>query len=97
MCWFSDTKTLVARGKYIIRHTSNEAKAIVSEVKYKVNINTLRKMEDDKQFALNDIGRISLRTSAPLVFDSYKRNRTTGSFILIDPQTNETVAAGMII
>ena len=97
VCWFSDSKKLVARGKYIIRHTTNEAKAIVTAVKYKVNINTLRKNEEDLQFGLNDIGRISIRTSAPLVFDSYKRNRTTGAFILIDPQTNETVAAGMII
>jgi sulfate adenylyltransferase subunit 1 len=71
--------------------------AIVSEVKYKVNINTLHKIEDDLVFSLNDIGRISLRTSAPLIADSYKRNRISGSFVLIDEQTNETVAAGMII
>ena len=85
-----------ARGKYIIRHTSREAKAIIKEVKYKVNINTLHKIEDDLEFRLNDIGRITLRTSAPLIYDTYKRNRTTGSFILIDAMTNETVAAGMI-
>lgn len=97
ICWFSDVKPLTARGKYIIRHTSNEAKAMVTDIKYKVNINTLHKIEDDKQFQLNDIGRISLRTSAPLIYDSYKKNRTTGSFILVDPMTNETVAAGMII
>ena len=71
--------------------------AIVSEVKYKVNINTLHKIEDDLIFSLNDIGRISLRTSSPLIADSYKRNRISGSFVLIDEQTNETVAAGMII
>jgi len=72
-------------------------KAIVTEVKYKVNINTLHKVEDDLIFNHNDIGRISLRTSAPLIADSYKTNRISGSFILIDEQTNETVAAGMII
>ena len=87
---------MTPRGKYILRHTSREVKAIIKEVNYKVNINTLHKIEDDKKFNLNDIGRITLRTSSPLIHDRYKRNRTTGSFILIDAQTNETVAAGMI-
>ncbi|HIG56791.1 MAG TPA: GTP-binding protein [Candidatus Latescibacteria bacterium] len=97
ICWFSADKTLAARGKYILRHTTKEVKAIVKEVRYKVNINTLHKIEADLEFTLNDIGRISLRTSAPIIADSYKRNRITGSFVLIDDQTNETVAAGMII
>lgn len=66
-------------------------------MKYKVDINTLHKVEDTSTFGLNEIGRISLRTSAPLLYDSYRKNRQTGSFILIDSQTNETVAAGMII
>lgn len=95
ICWFSD-KPMTPRGKYILRHTSREVKAIIKEVNYKVNINTLHKIEDDKTFNLNDIGRITVRTSAPLIHDRYKRNRSTGSFILIDAQTNETVAAGMI-
>jgi sulfate adenylyltransferase subunit 1 len=95
ICWFSD-KPMTPRGKYILRHTSREVKAIIKEVNYKVNINTLHKIEDDKNFNLNDIGRITVRTSSPLIHDRYKRNRTTGSFILIDAQTNETVAAGMI-
>ena len=95
ICWFSD-KPMTSRGKYILRHTSREVKAIIKEVNYKVNINTLHKIEDDLEFQLNDIGRIMLHTSAPLMYDRYKRNRSTGSFILIDPQTNETVAAGMI-
>jgi len=97
ICWFSDTKQLSPRSKFVLRHTTNEVKAIVQDVRYKVNINTLHKMEDDKTFTLNEIGRISLRTSAPLIYDSYRRNRTTGSFILVDSQTNETVAAGMIL
>lgn len=97
ICWFSDKNQLAPRSKYIVRHTSNDAKAIITDIKYKVNINTLHKTEDDKHFQLNDIGRISFRTSIPLVHDSYKRNRITGSFILIDALTNETVAAGMII
>lgn len=97
ICWFSDSKSLQPRGKYIIRHTTREAKAVVREVRYKVNINTLHKIEDDPEFKLNDIGRIALRTSSPLLHDSYRRNRQTGGFILIDEQTNETVAAGMIL
>ena len=97
ICWFSAEKKLEGSGRFILRHTTNEVKAIVTEVRYKVNINTLHKIEDDRVFSLNDIGRISLRTSAPLIADSYKANRITGSFILIDEQTNKTVAAGMII
>lgn len=96
ICWFSEKKTLQARGKYILRHTTKEVKALVKEVRYKVDINTLHKIEDDLEFSLNDIGRIALRTSAPLFYDSYSRNRLTGSFVLIDEFTNETVAAGMI-
>lgn len=97
ICWFSETTKLQPRGKYYLRHTTKEVKAIVEEVRYKVNINTLHKIEDDKTFSLNEIGRIVLRTSAPLHYDSYRRNRQTGSFVLIDAQTNETVAAGMIV
>ena len=97
VCWFSSDKPLAGRGKYILRHTTKEVKAIVTEVFYKININTLRKIEDDLTLNLNDIGRIKVRTSAPLIADSYKSNRTTGSFVLIDELTNATVAAGMII
>jgi len=96
VCWFSEKK-LVPRGKYYLRHTTKEVKAMVSEVTYKVDINTLHKVEDDLELGLNDIGRIALRTSAPIFYDAYRRNRITGSFVLIDTTTNETVAAGMII
>ncbi len=96
ICWFS-SKPMPARAKLVIRHTTQETKAIVQEVKYHVDINTLRKIEGVTTFSMNDIGRISLRTAIPLIHDSYRRNRSTGSFILIDPGTNETVAAGMII
>ncbi|HIG82512.1 MAG TPA: sulfate adenylyltransferase subunit CysN [Verrucomicrobia bacterium] len=95
LCWFSDKKMII-RGKYVIRHTSKEIKAIVTDLQYKININTLRKVEDDKEFGLNEIGRVCIRTSSPIFYDSYNNNRTTGSFVLIDEQTNETVAAGMI-
>ena len=97
VCWFSSDKPLAGRGKYVLRHTTKEVKAIVSEVYYKININTLRKIEEDLTLNLNDIGRIKVRTSAPLIADSYKSNRNTGSFVLIDELTNATVAAGMII
>ena len=96
ICWFSNTG-LAQRGKYLIRHTSKETKAIVQEISYKVDINTLRKEEDTTNFTLNEIGRVKLRTAAPLFYDSYNKNRHTGSFILVDPGTNETVAAGMIV
>jgi len=96
ICWFSN-KPMPPKAKLIIRHTTQETKAIIQEVKYHVDINTLHKIEGVTGFSMNDIGRISLRTAVPLIHDSYRRNRITGSFILIDPGTNETVAAGMII
>jgi sulfate adenylyltransferase subunit 1 len=97
ICWFSAEAPLAVRGKYVLRHTTNEVKAMVKEVKYKMNINNLHKIEDDLTFQLNDIGRISLRTSKPIASDPYQNNRATGSFVLIDEQTNQTVAAGMIL
>jgi sulfate adenylyltransferase subunit 1 len=96
LCWFNERK-LMPRGKYVIRHTSAEAKCMVTNVEYKMNINTLEKELENKEVAMNDIARVTLRTTKPLFFDSYKRNRNTGSLILIDEATNETVAAGMII
>jgi sulfate adenylyltransferase subunit 1 len=96
ICWFSN-KPMPPKAKLVIRHTTQETKAIIQEVKYHVDINTLHKIEGVSGFNMNDIGRISLRTAVPLIHDSYRRNRITGSFILIDPGTNETVAAGMII
>ena len=95
ICWFSD-KPIKARGKYIVRHMTKETQAIVKDIRYKIDINTLRKDEEDLEFRLNDIGRVLLRTAAPLCYDSYKNNRVTGSFVLVDQFTNETVAAGMI-
>ena len=96
ICWFSN-KPMPPRAKLVIRHTTQETKAIIQDVKYHVDINTLHKIEGVDSFQMNDIGRISLRTAVPLIHDSYRRNRSTGSFILIDPGTNETVAAGMIV
>jgi len=96
ICWLNEKK-LQPNGKYTIRHTTKEARCIVKDVRYKVNINTLHRIEDDKSIGLNDIGRIQIRTTSPLFFDSYSKNRSTGSIILIDEFTNETVGAGMII
>ena len=96
VCWLNK-EPLDPNGKYAIKHTTKEARCIVKDVKYKVNINTLHRVEGDKEIGLNDIGRIKIRTTKPLFYDSYKRNRKTGSIILIDEYTNETVGAGMIL
>jgi sulfate adenylyltransferase subunit 1 len=96
ICWFSEKK-LVPNGKYIIRHTTREAKAVIKAVRYKVNINTLHKAEGDLDIGMNEIGRIVIRTAVPLIADPYQRNRATGSFILVDEFSNATVAAGMIL
>ena len=88
---------LTKRKKVIIKHTTNECVGLVKELKYKIDINTLHRIENIESIQMNDIARISIRTSKPLFFDSYKKNRRTGSLILIDEQTNETVGAGMII
>ena len=96
ICWMNEKK-MIPKGKYTIRHTSQTARCIIKEVKYKMDINTLHRMEDEKEIGLNDIGRITIRTTKPLFFDNYRRNRNTGSIILVDEATNETVAAGMII
>jgi len=88
---------LTDRKKVIIKHTTNECVGVVKELKYKIDINTLHRIENIDSIKLNDIARISIRTSKPLFFDSYKKNRKTGSLIIIDEQTNETIGAGMII
>jgi len=96
ICWMNEKK-MIPRGKYTIRHTSQTARCIIKELKYKIDINTLHRMEDKIEIGLNDIGRITIRTTKPLFFDRYKRNRNTGSIILVDEATNETVAAGMVV
>ena len=88
---------LQARTKVVVKHTTNECMAMVKELKYKVDINTLHRIEGIDKIAMNDIGRVSLRTAKPLFYDTYKKNRQTGSLIIIDEQTNETIGAGMII
>ena len=96
ICWFSASKKLIKGSKLLLRHTSKEAQVLVSEVHYKIDVNSLRKNEEDRELGMNDIGRIQLRASQPVFWDSYRRNRITGSFILVDPFSNETLGAGMI-
>lgn len=95
LCWLND-KGPLPRGKYYLRHTSNEVKAMIKEVLYKIDVNTLSKNQEDKELRMNDIARVRLRTTNPLFIDEYRDNRVTGSLILVDETTNETVAAGMI-
>ncbi len=95
ICWFNE-RNLVPRGKYVIRHTSAEARCMITKVEYKMNINTLEKDPEDLVVKMNDIANIKIRTTKPLHIDTYSKNRITGSIILIDEGTNETVAAGMI-
>ena len=85
------------RARYAIKHTTRSARAIVEQVRYRIDVNTLHRDEAPHSSGLNDIGRVRLRTRVPIIFDEYRRNRTTGSFILIDEATNGTVGAGMII
>lgn len=96
MCWLSRSP-LNPKTRYILMHTAREAKAIIKDITYKIDINTLHRIEDDKDIHMNDIARVSLRVTNPLFYDSYSKNRNTGSLILIDEGTKETVAACMII
>ena len=96
LCWLHNDSAK-PRAKYTIRHTSNSQKAMIKEVVYKYNINTLERINDDSELNMNDICKVKIRTTKPLMIDSYRENRTTGSVILVDDATNETVAAGMIV
>jgi sulfate adenylyltransferase large subunit len=95
ICWMSE-EPMRPGGRYAIHHTTRSAKAIVDKLEYRVDVNTLDRDHEAGELALNEIGRVHLRTSTPLVVDPYSRNRITGSFILIDESTNDTVGAGMI-
>jgi sulfate adenylyltransferase subunit 1 len=96
MCWL-DTKAPHPKSKYIIKHTTSEAKAIIKKIRYKLDVNTLHRNVENLNIGMNDVARVQLRTTKPLLTDAYRKNRTTGSIILIDESTHETVAAGMII
>ncbi|MFO0683846.1 MAG: sulfate adenylyltransferase subunit CysN [Sandaracinus sp.] len=96
ICWMTD-KPLELRGRYQLKHTTRWVRAIVTNVQYELDVNTLHRKEGVTTLGLNGIGRISLRTQAPVFYDEYRRNRATGSFILVDEATNNTVAAGMLL
>jgi bifunctional enzyme CysN/CysC len=96
ICWFSTDRTLKPGNQYAIKHTTRNVRCKVSDLLYRLDVNTLSR-ESCGELTLNEIGRVKLRTTQPLFVDEYRRNRTTGSFILIDEGTNETVGAGMII
>ena len=97
ICWFDHAKPLQPNGKYLVRHTTREARCLVKEVRYRMDINTLHRDQENLTIRANDIARIAIRTTQPLLYDPYRRNRQTGSVILVDEATNNTVAAGMIL
>ncbi|WP_149277688.1 sulfate adenylyltransferase subunit 1 [Pareuzebyella sediminis] len=96
LCWFSNS-SLKPRTKYCLQHTTNKKMALVAEVVYKIDVNTLSRDTEDIELGMNDIAKVKISTAGPINVDSYQKNRITGSFILIDISTNETVAAGMVI
>ncbi len=96
ICWFNE-RPLQLRGKYTLLHTTQSARCLVQEVQYKMDINTLHRNVDDKAIGMNDIARIKVRSTKALFVDPYRKNRITGSVILVDEGTHETVAAGMVV
>jgi len=96
ICWMDETRPLTVGTRYAVKHTTRTARAIIRDLHYRLDINTLHRDDTATTLTLNDIGRVRLRTTIPLLADEYRRNRTTGGFILIDETTNRTVAAGMI-
>src|SRR4051794_30413373 len=96
ICWMSE-KPLREGGRFTIKHTTRAARATVRQLRYRIDVNTLHRDLEAKALELNDIGRVTLRLSSPIAFDTYSRNRATGSFVLIDDATNDTVGAGMIL
>lgn len=96
VCWLGE-KPMVIGGKYAIRHTTAELRGIIREMDFKMDINTLEENREDKSVVLNEIARIRIKTSKPIFYDAYKDNHITGSIIIIDEATNNTVGAGMIL
>jgi bifunctional enzyme CysN/CysC len=89
-------RPLQPRQKLVVKHTTRSARAMVKDVQYRLDVNTLHRDEAAGQLGLNDVGRVQLRTMQPLMVDPYQRNRATGGFILVDEATNTTVGAGMV-
>ncbi|MDA9908462.1 sulfate adenylyltransferase subunit CysN [Schleiferiaceae bacterium] len=95
LCWLNATPPR-PRAKYVLKQTTADARAMITEIQYKMDINTLHRLEEDKDIKMNDIARVKIRSTKPIFADEYNQNRVTGSLILVDESTNETVAAGMI-
>ena len=95
LCWLNATPPR-PRAKYVLKQTTADARAMITEIQYKMDINTLHRLEEDKDIKMNDIARVKIRSTKPIFADEYNQNRVTGSLILVDEATNETVAAGMI-
>jgi len=96
VCWMSE-KPSEERGRYVIKHTTHTTRALITDLLHRIDVETLHRDTEAERLELNDIGRVTLRTAAPLAFDEYMRNRMTGGFVLIDETTNDTVGAGMLL
>lgn len=96
LCWMNQ-RSVNLNSKFYLKHTTREVRGVLKEIQYKLDINSLNRIENAEQLVMNDIARVKIRTAQPLFFDSYRKNRITGSVILVDEGTNETVAAGMIV
>jgi bifunctional enzyme CysN/CysC len=97
VCWMDETASLAVGRRYGIKHTTRWARAVVRDLSYRIDVNTLHRVEDATELSLNEIGRVQLRSTQPLFVDAYIGNRQTGAFILVDEGSNRTVAAGMLV
>ncbi|MGB1944603.1 MAG: elongation factor 1-alpha C-terminal domain-related protein, partial [Flavobacteriales bacterium] len=95
ICWLSETPLNLGT-KYILRHTSSECQSRIAKIHHEIDINTLHRVEGVSEISVNAIARIQIKTASEVLVDDYRRNKTTGSFLLIDPSTHQTVAAGVI-
>ena len=96
VCWMDESAPMTKGAKYGIKHTTRWAKALVRDIAYRIDVNTLHRDESADTLSLNEIGRVQLRVTQPLFVDTYSENRQTGSFILVDERSNKTVGAGII-
>jgi bifunctional enzyme CysN/CysC len=97
LCWMDEQAKLEPGRKYALKHTTRNVRTVVKAIQYRLDVNSLHRDEAPGSLALNEIGRVTLRTTQPLFVDEYRRNRATGGFILVDEATNRTVAAAMVV
>jgi bifunctional enzyme CysN/CysC len=96
VCWMTD-EPLRPGGRYAIKHTTRSGRAIIEDMRYRMDVNTLQRDQSSQELGLNEIGRVHIRTSTPLLLDEYRLSRSTGGFVLIDEATHDTVGAGMVV